>query len=325
MIEYGLQPFAAALRRIPSTWSSFWFTPASPQLLGVMRILVGISILYSTAVWSLELQTFFGPQGVLPSEYSRLLYGENAIWLWSHFHWVHAPTAIWLLHGVALATMLLFTLGLWTRVTSIVSYLFLVSYAHRATGALFGLDQMNGFLTLYLAVGPSGAACSLDQWLRRRRGRASANVPSIGANVAQRLIQVHLCVVYLFAGLAKLQGATWWNGEAIWGAIASADYQTRDFTWMAGAMWLVNLTTFFALAWEVSYPFLIWNRYTRPFYLAMACLVHLGIGTLMGMITFGLIMIVANMSFLPSELFGRVPAGQGSPKKSSAVVEPRRN
>jgi hypothetical protein len=291
-------------------------------LLGLIRIFVGLSVVYTHAVWSLELETFFGRDGVLPAEYSRLLYGENAASLWSHFYWIDSMPVLWVIHGIALLTMILFTLGWWTRVTSVVSYLFLVSYAHRATGALFGLDQINGFLLLYLVIGPSGAALSLDEWLRRRRGTSRADSPSIGANVALRLMQVHLCVVYLFAGMGKLQGSTWWNGEAIWGAIASADYQTWDVTWLAGAMWLINLVTLLSVAWEVSYPFLIWNRTLRPFYLAMAVFVHLGIGALMGMITFGLIMIIANMSFLPSDLWGRTALGQESPsgRQSSAYA-----
>ena len=34
---------------------------------------------------------------------------------------------------------------------------------------LFGLDQINIMLTLYLAIGPSGQTLSLDRWLALRR------------------------------------------------------------------------------------------------------------------------------------------------------------
>lgn len=296
-----LSYFLESLQAGAAAWDRFWFSPASPRLLGLIRILVGAMLVYSHAVWSLVLHTFFADDGVLPREYSRLLYSES-YGLWSHFDWIQTPWAVWTVHGLALGAMILFTLGLWTRAAAIVSFLFLVSYAHRATGALFGLDQILGFLTLYLAIGPSGGAFSVDQWLRRKKSTATSAEPSVLANIALRLMQVHLCVVYLFAGLAKLQGASWWNGEAIWGAIASADYQTWDITWLANWMWIVNLMTLVALAWEISYPFLIWNRYARPFYLALAVLVHLGIGLFMGMITFGSIMIIANLAFLPPDL-----------------------
>jgi hypothetical protein len=298
-----IKPFLESLRAAGVGWNRFWFTPASPRLLGVMRICVGTMLLYTHAVWSLALSTFFSDDGVLPREYAQLLYSGGA-GLWSHWHWIQTPAGMWTAHILTLAIMALFAAGCWTRVTAVLSFLLTVSYAHRATGALFGLDQINCFLTLYLAIGPSGAAFSIDRWLRSRKGQTEIARSSISANIALRLMQVHLCVVYLFAGLGKLQGASWWNGEAIWGAIASADYQTWDITGLAHAMWLVNLATLIAIAWEVSYPFLIWNRHARPIYLALAVGVHLGIGLFMGMITFGLIMIIANLAFLPPDLGG---------------------
>ena len=70
--------------------------------------------------------------------------------------------------------------------------------------ALFGLDDINALLALYLAVGPCGAAYSLDRLL----ALAGAGQPlpiglRIDANLAIRLIQVHMCVIYFFAGMAN--------------------------------------------------------------------------------------------------------------------------
>jgi hypothetical protein len=69
-------------------------------------------------------------------------------------------------------------------------------------------------------------------------------------------------------------------------------------TWMAHYLWCVNLMTFISLFWEVSYPFLVWSRLTRPVVLLLAVIVHLGIGLAMGMLTFGSIMIIANLAFV---------------------------
>ena len=319
MMTRVLGQFADGLRSGVVGWNRFWFSPSSPRLLGLMRVFVGAMLVYTHVVWSLALRTFFADEGVLPTEYARLLYADG-FGLWTHFAWIQSSWAMWTVHFLAIATMCLFACGLWTRVTAILSFLFLVSYAHRATGALFGLDQISCFLTLYLAIGPSGAAFSIDQWLDKKHTKFATAAPSVMANIALRLMQIHLCVVYLFAGLSKLQGGSWWNGEAIWGAIASADYQTWDFTWLAHAMWFVNLATLVAIAWEISYPFLIWNRSARPFYLALAVMIHLGIGVLMGMIPFGTIMIIANMSFLPANIFAGEPSAAlgGDPRAQVA-------
>ena len=58
----------------------------------------------------------------------------------------------------------------------------MISFAHRAPEAMFGLDQINAMLTLYLAIGPSGQALSLDRLLavRRSGGRAARPCPASG-------------------------------------------------------------------------------------------------------------------------------------------------
>lgn len=285
-------------------WNRFWFTPDDPALLGLLRVLVGSMVFYTHAVWTLDLEKFFGSEALLPPNYRSLLGdGESSFGLpnllWSHFDWL--PGDAWLLpvHLLGLAIVALFTIGLWTRWTGILTALLVISYVNRTTGAQYGLDQINSFLTLYLAIGPSGEFLSVDSWLARRQGRGVAS-RSVMANIAIRLIQVHMCIVYLFAGLGKLQGDTWWNGQAIWGAVGNHEYQTLDLTWLAAHLGWVNLLTYGTLFWEVSYPFLIWPRLTRPIWLGLAIAVHAGIGLAMGMITFGLIMIFGNLSFLDS-------------------------
>jgi len=124
-------------------------------------------------------------------------------------------------------------------------------------------------------------------------------------SIATRLIQVHLCIVYLFAGLGKCQGDKWWDGEAIWGAVANHEYQTVDMLWLSEHMGLVAVITMVALFWEVSYVALVWSRLTRPLVLLMAIPMHLGIGICLGMLEFGLIMLVANIAFVPTKFFQR--------------------
>jgi hypothetical protein len=308
----------SALRRwandVADAWNRFWFQPRDAATLSAMRIAVGAMLVYTHLVWTLELEAFLGADGLFDARYRREFFGGSPF-AWTHFALSDSSLWLWGSHLAALAVMIAFMAGACTRVTSILSALLVISYAHRAPAALFGLDQINCFLTLYLALGPCGARYSVDAWWRRRRGRqrngaASADADSVSANVSTRLIQLHLCVVYLFAGLGKLQGAGWWDGTAIWGAIASYEYQTIDLTFLYAAPWLVNAITLVTLAWECSYAFLVWPRLTRPLWMAMAVLVHLGIGFGMGMLTFGLIMVIANMAFIEPDTMRRLMPGR---------------
>jgi hypothetical protein len=171
---------------------------------------------------------------------------------------------------------------------------------------MFGLDQMNQLLTFYLTIGPSGRAVSVDAWRARRRGDLSWSGPSVGANVAQRLIQIQWCIVYFFAGTAKLQGESWWNGQSLWRAMSNLEYQSFDMTWLAWYPKLVELGTHLTVWWEVSFCILIWKPRLRPLVLLQGLAMHLGIGAFMGMWTFGLIMLIGLLTFLPNEWARRV-------------------
>lgn len=278
-----------------NAWNRFWFTPTDAATLCLIRVLTGLMLFYTHAVWSLDLDAFFGEQSWLSREV--LAQANQGGYSWSVLNWCRNPAALWSMHVVALTTFALLTIGLWTRIVSVLAFVFTVSYANRTPGALYGLDQINGLLSLYLMLGPSGSRFSVDAW-RARRARQITDSPSVTANLAVRLMQCHMCVIYLFAGLSKLQGLSWWNGFAFWGGIANQEYQTLDLTWLADWPLVINVLTHLTVAFELSYCVLIWNRWTRPLVLLTAICLHLGIVVALGMPTFGLAMLIANSAFL---------------------------
>jgi hypothetical protein len=71
-----------------------------------------------------------------------------------------------------------------------------------------------------------------------------------------------------------------------------------DLTWIGRYPTLGSILTHMTLFWEIAYAALVWPRLTRPWVLAIALLVHAGIAIFFGMITFGLMMIVANLAFV---------------------------
>ena len=218
----------------------------------------------------------------------------------------------WHVHLGCIAILVLYTAGCLTRLTSILAAVITISYAHRAPLANFGLDQVNSFLVVYLALAPCGKTWSIDRLWERWRiarlavrcGRAPVYVaaaPVASARVVTRLLQIQVCVVYLFAGLGKLKGEAWWDGNAIWMAIANQEYQSADLTWLCHFPWLINLLTHFTVAWELTFVALVWRPRLRPVVLAAGILMHLGIGAFLGMWTFGLAMILSYLSFAPPE------------------------
>ena len=138
-----------------------------------------------------------------------------------------------------------------------------------------------------------------------------------------------MCIIYLFAGMAKLTGPAWWDGTAMWMALGNMEYQSLDMTWMADWPRLINLMTHVTIFWELSYSALIWPRLTRPVVLVLAIPLHMGIAICLGMITFGLAMLIGNLAFVPSPWVrgvvaqSRRRAGQGT-RGGRAVELPTR-
>ena len=299
--------FRELTRGAVSGWNRFWFSPSDPATLGLVRILAGAMLFYTHLVWTLDLAGFFGSGHPWLSTDTIALLPDQSVFKWSWFYWIHSPVLLWAFHLGALAIFALLTIGLWSRTMSVLAFLATISYINRASFAQFGLDDTNAMLSLYLMIGPCGAAYSVDRWLKRRRGTVASVVePSIGANLAIRLLQVHLCVLYLFSGIGKLQGPWWWNGNALLMAMANREYQSLDGTWLVHYPWLVYGLTHLTVFWETFYCVLVWPRLTRPIVLSIAAGVHLGIGLFLGMWTFGLAMLIANASFVSPWVVRRI-------------------
>lgn len=228
--------------------------------------------------------------------------------------WYHISDPLWmgLTHALFLGAAVLFTLGVGTRVTSFITWFAAVNYIQRNFIVAYGVDTMMTILLLYLAIGPSGAALSLDRWLGRwRRGvrKAEPTQPTISANVAIRVLQIHVCIIYAMAGLSKLQGNAWWNGTALWIVLGNFEFAPMQFAlyrWLLELLgsnlllyeFVVTSGVYFTLFFEIMYAVWIWRPSTRWLMLSAAILLHGVIGTLMGLGTFALIMLVMNMAFL---------------------------
>ncbi|MEZ6125920.1 MAG: HTTM domain-containing protein [Planctomycetaceae bacterium] len=301
-IHNWYQSFQTGVR----AWTEFWFAPADPFMLGVIRILTGWMLVYNLLVWGIDLQAFFGVNGLQPLQTILDFHASSPVFsLWFYVPAAWIPTVHWICVGIAA----LFFLGVGTRVTSILAYLITISYSQRVPVANFGLDQILGLLCLYLAIGPSGACLSFDAWWKNRKARQQGitlPVPaSSSARVALRMIQLHLCVIYFWAGYSKLKGDSWFSGEAMWQAMANQEYQTMDLTGFAWLPWVPYLIAHVTIIWEVYFCVAIWNRTLRPLWLLIGAGMHFGIGAFMGMWTFGLIMTFAYFSFSDPEKWRR--------------------
>ena len=282
-----------------------------------------------------EIEAFRDRWGVDPRDPFRAYSIGTPEWsMWLH---ISDPTNMLIVHLVFIGVTLLFTIGFCTRLTSVLTWFAATCYVMRSPVTLFGVDTMMLILLIYLMIGPSGAALSVDALLKRwwRSGgrnsfskwgwfnlqpsdvddtRTAPVLPkhSVTANLALRLLQVHVCFVYASAGFAKLKGNAWWSGYAIWGTLANPEFAPmfsplylNFLEQLCRNYFLLQLFLFcgtmFTLFFEICYPFLIWNRKTRWLILSMAVVLHGLIGMVMGLKTFAVMMLIMNMAFIPPD------------------------
>ena len=290
-----------------TAWNRFWFEPALPHTMALLRILGGSMLLYTHLIWTINQGMFLGHDSWLNSRTALLLNtatdGHN--YAWSYLYYVDSPWLLSLLNIAALVVFAMLVAGWHTRIVSILSLIITLAYCHRLTGSLYGLDQINAAMAMYLAVANCGGVFSVDQWLKRKSGFGEV-IPTVDTNIAMRLLQLHMCVIYLYGGIGKARGELWWDGSACWFALACKEYQNFDLTWLVRYPWLLATLTHITLFWETFYCFFVWPKLTRPLCLGLAAAVHLGIAVFLGMPTFGLMMLFGNMVFVYPETVAAV-------------------
>lgn len=287
----------------------FLFAPRTGETLAVIRFATGMMAAYTHAIWLLGSASLLGPNAWLGPETIQRLQANT--FKWSYLTHIESLGLIQLHEIVAILASLCVACGLFARITGPLAWWMTLMVCHRATPHTFGLDQILIYLLMYLMVSDAAGIWSVDARLRKRWKSAIGwlfppDGPTVKNNLATRLMQCHLCVIYLFGGLSKLRGDLWWDGSALWFAVASYEYQSINATWLGKSPFLISCLTHLTLAWETFYIAIVWPRLTRPIALGIAVGVHAGIGLFLGMVTFGTIMIVANLAFIEPHQIRRI-------------------
>jgi hypothetical protein len=298
-------------KRFGRGWNHFWYTPRDVFTLCVLRFLTGLSALQLYLSYSLDLVRWFGPGGLLPIATVRSIAGgvaaDGGTGQVSYLFLTDSAVALWLVHGMGAVVLLMFTLGWFTRIASILTLVVLLSYVHRGPMIAGQAETVVTMLVAYLCLAPAGHHLSVDGWWRRR-GRRQApttrdeeNGPPakfVTAAISTRLIQLHTAAIYLMMGMTQLGGVAWWSGEAYWWLMAQAESPLVDLTFLRDHAYVINLLTHGTVALELAFGVLIWNETARPLLLALAAVMWVLLAVATGLVSFALAMVVAGLVFV---------------------------
>jgi hypothetical protein len=135
-------------------------------------------------------------------------------------------------------------------------------------------------------------------------------------------MQVHVAIVYGLMGLSQLTVDTWWIGLGTWWLVARADSRLIDLTWLNPS--LIQLWNYAQLLFEFTFALLIWNRLARPLLLAIGVFMWPLLALATGFGTFAVMMLIANLAFVPSSALRACWAGCSRKSPETISLTPAR-
>lgn len=316
-------------------WLRFWFTPIDPTGLHVVRILAGLLFLAWLLPLAGHIDSLFGLNGWfdtaayvdaerLQAQVRRNEGGDLFRPMsWSLLYLAAGnPQVLKGLYWGAVAILVLFTLGFWTRITSILTWIIVVSFTVSPV-LEYDADAYLLFFAFYLMLGYAffgqrSREMSLvgrllgtrsSWWLGRRN--SDDQHPSLAANVALRLLQVHFALVIVTTGLHKLQTGEWWSGVAFWfpnyppfkASLEAARSHVGDRELY---LCVLSIGAYAVLAWEIGFPLFAWKRGWRLLLIGGGAAALIGTSSIFGLPLIGPAMFIGCLSYLTADEWERI-------------------
>jgi len=290
-----------ALRRWKHWLVEFLFPLESDAWLACLRLGLGLQVIFYALSLRGDWKEMFSPNanGLVGREIAEAILATDSAF---------APRITWLTTvgnqvGLPEETMLMLTwwllliagsfllVGLFCRGAAIAAWFIHLCAIGSGELLLYGADSFTTIGLFYLMLAPLPDSYTLDaRWRRIRR-----DDPRL-LGLFRRVLQLHLCLVYFFGGLAKSLGSGWWNGASVWRALTRPPFNVISPDTLVFWRYLFPLAGIFICVLETGYVFFIWPKRTRLLWLICMLGVHVGIAVTMGMYLFSFIMIVLNVA-----------------------------
>ena len=291
------------VRKFSITWDNFWFSEGSTFNIALFRILFALALFFEVGV-TLN-KGLFAIEGGYHLPYLELVQ-------------LVTSETYELIHLLQIPFVIFLGLGLFTRLSC--SALLVLQ------GYIFFADQLNFrnhpyffLLVLFLLLfSPADDALSLKSIYRALKNRQPVIASLLGHQHSltfQRLIQVQVCIVYVYAAFHKLNmgylsgyvlegylGDLFLTGRPgfIFNALFPEPFlaSLEEFVLSAQTLMVLSVLT---VLFEFGLPLALWFHKTRPFALILGIGFHLGVFLGMDIFNFSLAMITSYLLFLDPE------------------------
>ena len=262
------------MKSLLHAWNEFFFAKRSPLPLGLFRIAYGLCVTATLLLLKGDWLAWYGAHAWVSLNTMRVVESGPRINLFALIpqddRWIAA--FFW----IFLASALLLTVGLFSRLNSVLIYSFLTSIDQRNLFITHSGDTFLRVAGFFLMFAPIGAALSIDHILRVRRGQEPPEILP-RRQWAGRMIQIELSLVYLATFCWKLKGSAWLDGSALFYIYHLLEFQRFPVPSVLLQPVFLKIATWFALLLELSLGTLILLKRFRYKLLLAGLLFHLSL------------------------------------------------
>jgi hypothetical protein len=200
----------------------------------------------------------------------------------------------------SLLTLTLFTIsiGYCTRLSLIVcSVLYLFFNNLDAISTMTKYSVITQHVLLLLACSNCGKMWSVDAWLSKRAG-LQPDYP-VGPAWPRRCIQLLIGLVYFGAAITKMNTPTFLSGDQLhfW-MLTHINFRHPLGELLTLYPIALKLMSYTALIWEVTFVFLVWRGFWRPWVLAIGILFHFMTVFTLGLMIFPMVCFSCYLGFM---------------------------
>ena len=300
------------MKKLINAIDTFLFSKTSAAPLAYFRIgIASLCLIHIAAFWQ-DIPALWGNQGYIFTDINKLFITDNTpnffilSTILQSFPSINEADTLYFLFYLYIGALLLLLTGLCTRGSALLSWYLHFVFVKNAFLSSYGMDYILTSALFYCVILPVNRHFSLDSLLFKPN--------KMVYSFSLRLIQIHLCLIYFFAGVSKLLGVQWWTGEAIWRSLNRYAFYTVDFGWLSNYPLLCQMLSLTVIFVESTYFIGIWFEKTRKIWLFVAICTHLNIMFLMKLYYFGWLLIVFNLAafYFPYYNLGKMKTRQFS-------------
>ncbi|HAD61465.1 MAG TPA: hypothetical protein DCG12_19685 [Planctomycetaceae bacterium] len=291
----------AEMKKTPQSnlLNDFFFREETPFGLALARIVVPLAV--SVPMWFRlpRVRELFTSDGT-PTQLFELFGNGNVLPVFS-------PAIAVPLYGVMLLCLLFASMGFRTRLSFLIATpLYVYFNLLDAIGTMTKYSVIGTHLLILLTVSQSGMIWSVDAILNRRKNVLPQPPPKT-AVWAARLIQLLFCFVYFGAAVTKIQTAEFFTGEQMrYWMLSNWNYNNPVGEQMALWSWILPVSAYCAVVWEMLFAFLVFQKRTRVLMIGLGVMFHFMTWVTLGLYIFPTICISGYLAFITEEDFIRI-------------------